>query len=125
MTKVLLVDDEKNILTTLSIGLRRHAFDVKQAQSGFEALRIMKEYTCDVVISDVRMHPMDGYALASQLRQEFPWVSIVLMSAYGFEDEFCEGDEGLMYPRLTKPFTVAELVTIIREEQEKIEQQNQ
>jgi DNA-binding NtrC family response regulator len=125
MTQVLIVDDEKNILTTLSIGLRRHAFDVKQAQSGPEALRIMEEQPCDIVISDVRMRPMDGYALASRLREKFPWVSIVLMSAYGFGDEFYEGDEGLMYPRLTKPFTVAELVTVIREEQEKIEQHNQ
>ena len=125
MTQVLLVDDEKNILATLSIGLRRHAFDVKQAQSGFEAIRIMEEEPCDIVVSDVRMRPMDGYALAYRLRKKFPWVSIVLMSAYGFGDEFCEQEDGLLYPQLTKPFTVAELVAVIREERERIEHQNQ
>ena len=55
MTSVLLVDDEKNVLTSLSIGLRRHDYTVRQAQSGIEALRIMEKSPCDIVVSDVRM----------------------------------------------------------------------
>ena len=60
MTQVLLVDDEKNVLTTFSIGLRRHSFKVRQAQSGKQALQILDECPCDVLVSDVRMHPMSG-----------------------------------------------------------------
>lgn len=123
MTQVLLVDDEKNVLTTFSIGLRRHSFKVRQAQSGKEALQILDECPCDVLVSDVRMHPMDGYTLASHVRNKYPWISIVLMSAYGFDNDLSDYNEDLECPQLTKPFSVTELVRVIREEEKKWEKQ--
>ena len=119
MSRILLVDDEKNVLTTLSIGLRRHKFTVRQAQSGPEALKIMKKYPCDIVVSDIRMRPMDGYILASRLRENYPDVGIVLMSAYGFRDGSDGRIESLDCPQLIKPFTVRELVRVLREEEQR------
>ncbi len=123
MTQVLLVDDEKNVLTTFSIGLRRHSFKVRQARSGKQALQILDECPCDVLVSDVRMHPMDGYTLASHVRNEYPWVSIVLMSAYGFNSDLPDYNEELACPQLTKPFSVTELIRVIREEEKKWDKQ--
>ena len=116
MARILLVDDEKNVLRSLSIGLKRHAYTVVQARSGSEALEKMEEDPCDVVISDVRMSPMDGYTLASHIRLKYPWVCVILMSAFGFDEEHVIDSEGHAYPRFTKPFPVSELVRVIEEE---------
>ena len=118
MSRVLLVDDEKNVLKTLTIGLRRRGYVVQQARSGFEALRILEEESYDFVVSDVRMFPMDGYTLASHVRERYPEVSVVLISAYGFEEEK-SGREAPVISRLTKPFSVTELVEVLEEERQK------
>ncbi len=117
MSNVLIVDDEKNVLLTLSIGLRRFNYTVYEAQSGPDALRLMKETNFEVVVSDIRMAPMDGYTLARTIKKQYPETIIILMSAYGFEEE--ESGEVSKYPRLTKPFKVTDLVEIIKKEEEK------
>ena len=70
MSRVLIVDDEKNVLKTLSIGLRRYKYLVEQAQNGPDALTILDRESCDFVVSDIRMSPMDGYTLASEIQQK-------------------------------------------------------
>lgn len=119
MPRVLIVDDEKNVLTTLSIALRRHEFTVREAQSGSEALKILEEHPCDILLSDVCMHPMDGYKLASQVREKYPGTGIVLMSAYGFRDESNDRDVILDCPQLIKPFSVADLIKVLLEEEKR------
>ncbi len=116
MARILLVDDEKNVLRSLSIGLRRHSYSVIQARSGAEAMEKMETHPCEVVISDVRMSPMDGYTLASHIRQRFPWVCMILMSAFGFDEEPLGDFVVQPYPRFTKPFPVSELIRVIEEE---------
>jgi len=111
MSRVLIVDDEKNVLMTLSMGLKRHDFDVQQAQSGPAALEILKNEPVDFVVSDVRMHPMDGVTLARRIHAEHPDIGIVLMSAYGFDD--ARSMQG--FHQLTKPFDVSTLVKILNE----------
>ncbi|MBN1894671.1 response regulator [bacterium] len=111
MSRVLLVDDEKNVLMTLSMGLKRHDFDVQQAQSGPAALEILKKEPVDFVVSDVRMHPMDGMTLAREIHTAHPEIGIVLMSAYGFDD--ARSMQG--FHQLTKPFDVSALVKILNE----------
>ena len=116
MSRVLLVDDEKNVLKSLAIGLGRHAYDVCKAQSGPEALKILEEQRFDIVVSDVRMKPMDGYTLASNIHDKYPHVRIVLMSAFGFDDgSTCVGESYICH-RLTKPFAVADLIEVLRRE---------
>jgi DNA-binding NtrC family response regulator len=115
MPSVLIVDDEKNVLTTLSISLRRRDFLVRQAQSGPDALQMLEESPVDFVVSDIRMAPMNGYLLASTIRNRYPDVGIVLMSAYGSDDKTWEA-ENAAFPRLTKPFSVDDLVKVLHEQ---------
>ncbi len=117
MSQILIVDDEKNVLKTLAIGLERSHFSVKRARTGAEALKIMDEDTCEIVVSDICMSPMDGYTLVSRIREKYPWVRIVLISAYGFDEEKPEKKEQFQYPRLTKPFSVSDLIRILHNEQ--------
>lgn len=114
LPRVLLVDDEKNVLKSLSIGLGRYPYDVRLAGSGPEALRLMRETPCDFLVSDIRMKPMDGYDLAQKAHDDFPNTTIVLMSAYGFNDEPVCDAASFVRHKLTKPFHVSDLVEIIR-----------
>lgn len=117
MSRVLLVDDEKNVLTTLTIGLRRYQYDVLNAESGSEALGILEDSSCDIVVSDIRMSPMDGYTLAAEIKEKHPKVNVILMSAYEFEHGDPNYHKVADYSRLIKPFSIRELVeTIMREE---------
>ena len=120
MSRVLVVDDEKNILATLSIGLKRSDYPVLQARSGPEALEILDNQPCDIVVSDIRMSPMDGYTLAKKINDKYPDVGIVLMSAYGFDDWKPNTADVSQYPRLVKPFEVSELVAVLKEEEAKL-----
>ncbi len=119
MAKVLIVDDEINILKTLSIGLKRYKYDVMEALNGHEALDIMQNSPCDFVVSDIRMAPMDGYTLASKLHIQYPKVNVILISAYDFEDEKFKTKEIICYPKLIKPFSISELVQAIKREEKK------
>ena len=115
MPRILLVDDEKNVLKTLSIGLRRLSYGVEEALTGPEALKLLEKQNVDVVVSDIRMRPMDGYTLASEIHRRYPHIPVILMSAYGFENQQVEEKDGIFYPKLTKPFSVHQLVEKLHE----------
>ncbi|MCD6118041.1 response regulator [bacterium] len=119
MSRVLIVDDEKNVLKTLSIGLKRHKYNVTSAKSGPEALKIMETNAFDFVVSDIRMSPMDGYTLASRIREIYPDVIIILMSAYGFNEEHPVHSSRLSYPRISKPFDVEDLINVLETEKKR------
>lgn len=115
MCRVLLVDDEKNVLMTLAIGLQRNDFSVEKAQNGPEALELLRKKPFDFVVSDIRMLPMDGYTLASKIHKQYPEVGIILMSAYGFEAN--RHKKGFV--QLTKPFEMGDLVRLLHQEDAK------
>jgi DNA-binding NtrC family response regulator len=117
--KVLIVDDERNVLKTLSLVLQRHDFTVMQAQNGPDALKVLDKEPCDFVLSDIRMSPMDGYTLASLIQQKHPDISIVFMSAFGFEDQAPSTDPVSQLPKLTKPFPVSDLIKVLKQEDDK------
>jgi len=125
MSRVLIVDDERNVLKTLSLILQRHDYSVLQAQNGPDALRVLDQEPCDFVVSDIRMSPMDGYTLASLIHQKYPQIGIVFMSAFGFEDQNPASDQVMHYPKLTKPFSVSDLIKILKEEEERIKKQEE
>ena len=73
--KLLLVDDEDNILRSLKRVLRKEPYELITAASGDEALTLMEEQHFDLVISDARMPGMDGPTLLANIRKRFPWCS--------------------------------------------------
>ncbi|MFO7890308.1 MAG: response regulator [bacterium] len=112
MADVLLVDDEKNVLATLSLGLKKYNYSVKKAQSGSEALKIIEEEPCKVVVTDIRMNPMDGFTLAEKLFKRYNDINVIFMSAYSEDNEKFRSN--FSCPRLTKPFDISELVEEIK-----------
>lgn len=111
-TRILLVDDDRLILATLSQGLRTAGYDVAEAAGGKEALGILKQGGVDLAVLDVRMPEMSGLEVARWLRENTA-VPFMFLSAYG-EDEVVSqavAEGALCY--LVKPVDPIQLVPTI------------
>ena len=115
MRKVLIVDDEPNIVTALEFLLRRSGYDVRLASNGAEALQQIDAYRPDVVLLDVMMPVKSGYEVCQTVRErpELANVRIVMLSAKGSEAEVSKGLSLGADLYITKPFSTQELVAAI------------
>src|SRR5690554_1621439 len=86
MSRILLVDDSA-VDRRLFGGIleRKSGISVDYAASGLEALERLKGHRADVVITDMQMPDMDGLALVSAVRRDFPDIPVILMTAHGSE----------------------------------------
>jgi len=116
-SKVLIVDDEPNIVLAIDFLLKQKGFQTEKAYNGKEALEKVKSFQPDVVVLDVMMPEMNGIDTARQIRMTrgFSNVQIVFLTAKGTTKDKMEGysNGGDLY--LTKPFDNTELVTAIEE----------
>lgn len=80
---VLIVEDDPNLLEALCATLKLKGYASFAASSGEQAFNLLRKHPVGLVISDVQMHPMDGYTLLRKIRQNYPWIPVVLMTAYG------------------------------------------
>ena len=115
--KVLIVDDEANIVAALDYLLRRSGYEVSVAATGDEALRQVEAFAPDLVLLDVMMPQKSGYEVCRRIRERPEWsgVKIVMLSAKGREAEVSKGLSLGADLYVTKPFSNAELVARIRE----------
>jgi DNA-binding response OmpR family regulator len=113
--KVLIVDDEPNIVTALEFLLRRSGYDVRQAANGAEALQEVETYRPDVVLLDVMMPVKSGYEVCQRMRErpDLAQVKIVMLSAKGSEAEVNKGLSLGADLYIVKPFSTQELVATI------------
>ncbi len=113
--KVLIVDDEPNIVTALEFLLRRSGYDVRLATNGAEALQQVDAYRPDVVLLDVMMPVKSGYEVCQRMRErpDLANVRIVMLSAKGSEAEVNKGLSLGADLYITKPFSTQELVATI------------
>ena len=114
--RLLVVDDEPNLLIAIAAVLRGENFEVATARNGKDALLAIAKSLPDLIVSDVRMPLMDGYALARQLRAapHTKLIPIVFLTAKDETDERIEGFRAGVDVYLTKPFEPDELVAVIQ-----------
>lgn len=114
--RLLIVDDEPNLLRAVAAVLRDEGFDVKTARTGREALVMIAQDPPDLIVSDVRMPGMDGYELARRLHStaNFALIPIVFLSAKDETEDRVEGFRSGVDVYLTKPFEPDELIAVIR-----------
>lgn len=114
---ILLVDDDRNLVTTLSHGLRKamgEAISVAVCFSGSEALSILATQAFDVVVSDFNMPGPSGLEFLNRIRQDHREIILVLITAYG-TDALEEGVRQLGVGYITKPFEPSFLVQLIKD----------
>ncbi len=115
--KILIVDDEPNILLTLRFLLEQAGYAVVEANNGRQALEVAKKELPRVAILDVMMPEMDGFKVAEAIREHeaLADLSIVFLTARGQPQDFSTGYRSGGEVYLTKPFDNDQLITTINE----------
>jgi DNA-binding response OmpR family regulator len=115
-SRVLLVDDEPNILLSLEFLMKREGYEVATAGDGELALRALAERVPDLVILDVMLPKLNGFEVCQRIRAEPAWrgVRVLMLTAKGRETEMKRGLELGADAYVTKPFSTRELVAEVR-----------
>ncbi len=86
--KILVVDDEKNILMLYKAELEDEGYEVITANSGREAIELFGTQKPDMVTLDIMMPDIDGIQVLRQLKQENPNIPVIMLTAYDYRDDF-------------------------------------
>jgi DNA-binding NarL/FixJ family response regulator len=110
--KLLLIDDDPNLILLVKDYLEFRGYEVMAAGNGREALEILNEQLPDMIICDVMMPEMDGYAFIEKIRQQArtSWIPIMLLSAKGQSQDKIKGLTTGADVYMIKPFEPDELV---------------
>ena len=105
--KVLLVEDEKELLELFAAELREEGYEVLPASSGAQALELIRQWapSIDLLVADVVLPEVSGIALAHKLRKRAPGAGVLLMSGYG---QILHEEIG--FPVLAKPLDPTDLL---------------
>ncbi|MCF8177384.1 MAG: response regulator [Sulfuritalea sp.] len=112
MNKILVADDDRVVLLTLSEGLREAGFDVIEARDGLQALHLCQSESPQLALLDIRMPGIDGLELARRLRDETN-VPFLFLSAYGDEAFVKRAVEIGALGYLIKPLSIAAILPTI------------
>jgi DNA-binding NtrC family response regulator len=107
--RILVVDDEKNILLTVRHALAPLGFDVRTAGTGEETLRLLEEEAFDLMLLDLRLPGMDGMAVLEQAAEKHPQVRVIVVSAYGTVTHAMRATKLGAVDFLEKPFSPEDL----------------
>jgi DNA-binding response OmpR family regulator len=114
--KILVADDEPNIVAALEFLLQRNGYEVCVARNGDEALQLVESTSPDLLLLDVMMPVRSGYEVCRRVREREEWrhIKIVMLSAKGRDAEVSKGMAVGADLYITKPFSTRELVDKIR-----------
>ncbi|MEA1947922.1 MAG: sigma-54 dependent transcriptional regulator [Thermodesulfobacteriota bacterium] len=104
METVLIVDDEKNYPLILGAVLEEEGFETFAANSGAEALEILKNTDVDLVLTDMKMPSMGGMELLEKIKAKDEELPVIMMTAYGTVDKAVEAMQKGAYSYILKPF---------------------
>jgi DNA-binding response OmpR family regulator len=111
--RVLIVEDEPDIVRGLTDALEFEGFDVTSKGFGKDGVRVMRERGADCVILDLMLPDINGYAVCEEIRAFNPLVPIIMLTARGEESDKIRGLDAGADDYVTKPFSVAELIARI------------
>ncbi len=111
--KILVVDDEANVLLTVAAILEQEGYDVNSAQGGEQALRAIRTTHYDLVLTDLKMPGIDGLRVLEEVRKISPSTVTVMMTGYGSVDSALEAVQRGAYEYLLKPTEVADLKSAV------------
>ena len=85
MTKILVVDNEERMCKIIKAGLEIEGHDVDMAFSGTQAITLLEKnkFNYDIVITDLKMTPVDGLSVLSRVREVSPATEVILITAFG------------------------------------------
>jgi two-component system response regulator PilR (NtrC family) len=118
---ILIVDDDRSIREMLEIVLQKAGYQVVTAAGGEEALNRFRETPFSVVLTDIRMRPMDGLSLLKEIKALSPQTEVIMISAYANQETAIEAMNEGAYDFFPKPFDNREIQQVIKDAFSKIE----
>lgn len=114
--KILIVDDEKNLVSLLSRLLKRLSYDIEVAFDGAQAIEAARRFKPNLVLLDIKMPSMNGIEVLKELKSdpEFAKTPVVVLSAKGQLHEINAGLEAGADEYLCKPVMLNEIVNTIK-----------
>jgi len=116
--RLLLADDEEDLVTFLAHRLRKRGVDVTMALSGSEAVSAATELTFDVAVVDLKMPDIDGIQVMERLREMQPFIEFLMLTGHGSHDSAWEAGRLQAFRYLLKPYDFEDLYALIVEASE-------
>lgn len=115
--RVLIADDEPNIVVSLEFLVKQKGYDVRVVHAGDDALKVVAEFQPDLVLLDVMMPRISGYEVCQKLRENpaFRDIKIIMLSAKGRDVEVSKGLAVGADAYVTKPFSTRDLMARIEQ----------
>lgn len=111
---ILTIDDEENIRNGLADNFELEGYDVKQAASGEEGLKLIAEGGIDLVITDLRMDGISGSEVVKKVTSEYPGIPIIVLTGHGSIDDATAALKAGAFDFLTKPLDLDHLNKIVK-----------
>lgn len=114
LAHILIIEDDSRIATALQKNLRENQFEVSLAYEGHLAMKMLRQYDIDLVITDIMLPGISGIDLCKQIRKIKGSIPILMLTALGTIDDKLEGFDAGADDYLVKPFEIRELVARIK-----------
>ena len=112
--RILIVDDEEELVSALAERLVLRGFQVESATSGTDALKLSRKRDFDVLVADVKMPGIDGLDLMAAIKRDHPELPVILFTGHGSVAEAERGMQGGAFDYVMKPVDIDVLVEKIR-----------
>lgn len=111
MKKILIVEDEPDLLRVLSQHLKNHNFQVAEAEDGESGLQKVQDEKPDLIILDIKMPKIDGYSFVKELQsqREFAKIPVIVLTAHSDFDKLFKVEGVAAF--FTKPYEIKEIVS--------------
>ena len=115
--RILIADDEPNIVVSLEFLMKREGFEVQVATDGEAAMLAVAEQVPDLILLDIMLPKRDGFEVCQRIRANPQWqaVKVVMLTAKGRDTEVSKGLALGADAYVTKPFSTKDLVAKVRE----------
>lgn len=114
--RILIADDEPNIVISLEFLMQRNGYEVMTAPDGEQALRMLQDFKPDLILLDIMLPLRNGFEVCQRIRENPEWrhTRIVMLTAKGREVEVTKGLALGADVYITKPFATKELLADVR-----------
>jgi DNA-binding NtrC family response regulator len=114
MARILVVDDEVTVLDSVTRVLQEEGHEIVPVLGGEEAKGILIAQSFELMISDIRMKPVDGMELLRLAREKCPDLSVIMLTGFGQVETAVEAMELGAFDYVAKPFTIDKLLTTVQ-----------
>lgn len=124
--KILIIDDEPLMRISITDALIAEGYDVKEVESGRQGMNFISKDNYNVIITDLKLPEVDGMEILKTALKRSPKSKVIMMTAYGSVDTAVDAMKQGAYDYITKPFSMDELLIIVRRlmELRKLENEN-